>query len=414
MMKRIFTILLLLSLFIPVSFAQGVDRSGGYARILSLGNNPYVVDPEGIKINPAWASEYSDFIWGDIGSNAGAAFGNSSAGQFFGGNFDLGRGLTLGGMLTRNDFNSISIGRLDPLSIAGLGVVNNLNNRIPGAAAINLNNNLELLAAYKIGKMSLGFGFAFASTTNQTSPPQGNSTTSSASQIGINPGILVELTNRILLDVGASFIFPSASYEPATGNTAKVSETIIGINGRAFLKFSNKVRFVPTLGFITQSGSADNGTTSIDLPSNTVIGLGIGIEYTAGDFLLVGGPGLSSISTKTSAGANGTPPELKTSYFIFPVWNIGAEWHATGWLIGRMGYTASTGSQTTQNGFTSNAITEVTQTFYAPGLVTLGVGLRFGDFALDATVNADVLRQGLNNIGGGGATFAYLSTSYGF
>ena len=46
--------------------------------------------------------------------------------------------------------------------------------------------------------------------------------------------------------------------------------------------------------------------------------------------------------------------------------------------------------------------------------MTFGIGLRFGDFALDGTVNADVLRQGLNNIAGGGATFAYLSTSYAF
>ncbi len=115
MMKRIFTFLFLLFLCIPNLLAQGVDRSGGYARILSLGNNPYVVDPEGIKINPAWASEYSDFIWGDIGSNgAGGAFGNTSVGQFFGGNFNLGNGITIGALLTRNDFNSISIGRLDP------------------------------------------------------------------------------------------------------------------------------------------------------------------------------------------------------------------------------------------------------------------------------------------------------------
>ncbi len=414
MMKRFFTFFTLLLLCYSTSFAQGVDRSGGYARILSLGNNPYIVDPEGIKINPAWASDYSDFIWGDIGSNTGGAFGNSSAGQFFGGNFDVGHGLTIGGMLTRNDFNSISIGRLDPLSISGLGVVNTLNNQIPGAAAISLNNNIELLAAYKIGKMRLGFGFAFAGTSNETSPPTGNSTSSSASQIGLNPGILVEISNGFLLDVGASLIFPSAKFEPATGNTAKVSETIIGINGRAFFKFSSKVRFVPSVAFITQSGSADNGTTSVDLPSNTVLGIGVGVEYSVGDFLLVGGPGLSSISTKTSAGANGTPPELKTSYFIFPVWNVGAEWNALDWLIGRLGYTASTGSRTTQNGIASNAITEVTQTFYAPGIMTFGIGLRFGDFALDGTVNADVLRQGLNNVAGGGATFAYLSTSYAF
>ncbi len=413
MIKRIFTILILLSLIVPLNFAQGVDRSGGYARILSLGNNPYVVDPEGIKLNPAWASEYSNFIWGDIGSNTGAAFGNSSAGQFFGGNFDLGRGLTVGAMLTRNDFNSISIGRLDPFSIAGIGVVN-LINQVPGASAIALNNNLELLGAYKKGKMTLGFGFAFASTSSETSPPQGNSTTSSASQIGLNPGILIELNSRILLDFGASFIFPSAKYEPAAGNTAKVSETIIGLNGRAFFKYSNKIRFIPSLVFLTQSGSGDNGTISTDLPSNTAFALGIGVEYTSGDFLLVGGPGLATISSKTPAGTTGNPPELTTSYFLFPVWNVGAEWHALDWFIGRLGYTASTGSQTTQNGVVANAITEVTNTLYAPGLMTLGIGLRFGDFALDGTVNADVLRQGLNNIAGGGATFAYLSTSYAF
>jgi hypothetical protein len=332
-----------------MTFAQGVDRSGGYARILSLGNNPYVVDPEGIKINPAWASEYSNFIWGDIGSNTGAAFGNSSAGQFFGGNFDVGHGLTIGGMLTRNDFNSISIGRLDPLRIAGLGVVNLINNA-PGASAIALNNNLELLAAYKMGKMSLGFGFSIASTSSETSPPQGNSTKTSASQIGLNPGILLEVTNRILLDIGASFIFPSASYQPATGNEAKVSETIIGLNGRAFLKFSNKIRFVPSILFITQSGSADNGVTTTDLTSNTALGIGFGIEYSVGDFLLVGGPGLSTTSTTTHNGPTTAQYDLKTSNFIFPVWNIGAEWHALDWFIGRLGYTASNGSQSSESG----------------------------------------------------------------
>jgi hypothetical protein len=43
---------------------------------------------------------------------------------------------------------------------------------------------------------------------------------------------------------------------------------------------------------------------------------------------------------------------------------------------------------------------------------TVGVGFRFGDFSLDATDNEDVLRQGFNTIGGGGPTFAYLTTSY--
>ncbi|MEO8398841.1 MAG: hypothetical protein ABI550_03390 [Ignavibacteriaceae bacterium] len=404
MIKKIFVVLSAVVLFFPLINAQNVDRSGGYARVLSMGNNPYLVDPEAIKVNPAWASEYYNFLWGDIGSNAGAAFGNGSAGQFAGFNFRLSKDFTLGGMLTRNDFNSASIGRLDPFGIVAA---------IP--QAIRLNNNLEALASYKLGNLALGLGVAFASTKNETSPPQGAaSTNATASQIGINAGVLAQFTQTILLDVGVSLILPSAKLEPDQGNTTKVSQTIIGANARLFWKYSSKLRFVPGAAFLTSSGTFDNGAASTDLTSITLFGVGVGFEYTEGDFMFVGGPGLASTSLKTPAGTNNTPPELTTSSLIFPVWNLGAEWHATDWLIGRLGYTASTGNTKTQTGTTPNAITETTITFFGPTNVTLGIGFRFGGFALDATVNADVLRQGLNNIGGGGATFAYLSTSYGF
>ncbi|HEX9739958.1 MAG TPA: hypothetical protein VGA29_04215 [Ignavibacteriaceae bacterium] len=54
-------------------------------------------------------------------------------------------------------------------------------------------------------------------------------------------------------------------------------------------------------------------------------------------------------------------------------------------------------------------------TQYFPLGATVGVGFMLGNFTLDATVNEDVLRQGLNNLGGNGPganTFAYLSLSY--
>jgi hypothetical protein len=82
------------------------------------------------------------------------------------------------------------------------------------------------------------------------------------------------------------------------------------------------------------------------------------------------------------------------------------------WFVARLGYVASTGSRTVET--TSGGVTsENINTFFlpAPG-ATVGVGFRLGSFSLDATVNEDVLRQGLNNIGGGGATLAYLSASY--
>ena len=85
------------------------------------------------------------------------------------------------------------------------------------------------------------------------------------------------------------------------------------------------------------------------------------------------------------------------------------------WLVARIGYIASTGKTTTET-TTGGTTSETIQTIFipAPG-ATVGVGFRLGDFSLDATVNEDVLRQGLNNLGGNGpnaATFAYLSASY--
>ena len=50
------------------------------------------------------------------------------------------------------------------------------------------------------------------------------------------------------------------------------------------------------------------------------------------------------------------------------------------------------------------------------GLVTLGLGLKFGGFALDATVSEEALRRGLGLVGGSDNinTFGYITTSYNF
>jgi hypothetical protein len=140
-----------------------------------------------------------------------------------------------------------------------------------------------------------------------------------------------------------------------------------------------------------------------------MIGAGVGLNYTVGDFLLAGGVSFAT----TSSTIPGTP-ELENSTFSFPVWNIGGEWNLTEWLIARMGYIAVTGKATIQSPLTPTSTLENTFTFFLPPQrgFTVGVGFHLGDFSLDATINEDVLRQGLNNIGGGGQTFAYLSASY--
>jgi len=409
MCRKLFYVLLFL-LLIPFSIhSQDIKRTGGYARFLSLGSNPYIIDPEAIKVNPAWGNYYYDFLWGDIGSNAGADFGNSSNGQFAGVNFAFNKNFTLGMMLTRNDFNTFSIGKLDPLSQlgSGFGVIQ----EVPGAIA--LNNNLEIFSSLKLRNLILGLGIAYAASKNNTKLPNAGETDITASQLGINGGIIANFKKNLLLDAGISFIFPSASDQPPVpAFKTSASQTIIGINARLFWRYSEKLRFVPAFYFINATGSQEVNGQSGDLNSLTSLGFGFGIEYTIGDFLLVGGPGFNSNSWKIPS-IPGSQPELSNSSFVFPIWNLGTEWTVLDWLIARMGYTASTSNNTTQTGSGSVLVRESTITQYSPGIVTLGLGLRFGDFSFDTTINSDVLRQGFGNIGGG-RTFAYISTSYAF
>jgi len=431
MVRRYFSFIIVTLLSLSSIYAQDVKKTGGFARILGMGNNPYIIDPYTMTVNPAWGSLYDDFLFGDLGSSNGN-FAQGS-GQFAGANFSLGSTFTLGALLSRNDFNGFSIAQLDPLNRASLlpnvpplGVVSRLNALIPaGVQVVPLDNNIEVFGTLKFGKTSFGLGVAYASTTQEVnSPAPTGSTEATASQFGVNAGLLASLSSSFMLDVGASLIMPSANFKPSTGNESSVSETIIALNGRIFWRFSNKLSFVPIVGFVTASGEQTVGLgttdTTSDIPSVTVLGVGIGANYIVGDFLLAGGISFNNASITTPSTPNA--PELSTTIFVFPLWNFGIEWNMTDWLVARLGYTATTAKSTIESSTPTptdrNAITEFVSTvttggrFAGPNGATVGLGFRFGNFSLDATVNEDVLRQGLAAIGGTGATFAYLSGSY--
>jgi hypothetical protein len=389
--------------------AQDIQRTGGQARIYSMGNNPYIIDPEFIKLNPAWASDYYNFLWGDIGSNAGAAFGDNSNGQFAGLNVRINSRFTVGGLVTVNTANPfVSISTLDPY-----GLVQTINNVIGINRVVPLNNNFEALASLKYGRSTFGLGIAYAATQNEFDRVGQTAEIGDASQFGINAGMLSRLTGNITIDAGISLIFPSASYQPVAGNNTKLSQTIILFDARSFINVSRRLAFVPLITLQSASGSMDAGGSSGDLPSLFNFRIGAGANYKIDEFLLAGGIGVEFNSQKTPSVPN-VSPELTNSSVEFPVWNLGAEWIATKWLVARLGYMASTNNSTTETTYSTTQTNQNIVTSYSPGTVTLGIGLRFGGFSLDATVNSDVIRQGLNIIGGGGPTFAYVSTSYAF
>jgi hypothetical protein len=410
-----------LILAVSVAYSQEIKKTGGYARLAGMGSNPYVIDPFFNTVNPAWNAVYNNFILGDLGSSTGAPFSAGGYGQYLSGSFQIGDAWTLGGILARNDFNGMSIALLDPgsnssSSLPYPGVVSTVNGITGETSVVPLDNNVEAIGTYTFSRTKVGLGVAYASTSNDINPPTGASTEGSASQFGFNLGVISDLTRSLKLDISASLILPSASYKPDTLNETSASQTIITINGRAFWNLNKNLKLVPLVLFSTVSGTLDSGgtsTASVDMQSYTQFEIGMGLNYQIGDFLIAGGAIFSSASLTIPA-VNNVSPELSQSETTFPIWNIGVEWNMLEWFVGRFGYVAYSGSRNTEFPNTATSKTELVQTFFGPSQMgaTVGVGFRFGDFSLDATVNEDVLRQGFNTIGGGGPTFAYLTASY--
>jgi hypothetical protein len=427
MFNRLCTILILSLLIIPTSLSQEIKKTGGLARISAMGGNIYVVDPFFNTVNTAWNGVYNNFILADLGTAASSPFGAGGFGQYISGSFRAGSRWTFGCILARNDFPGIGIALLDPGTILPIssrfggatGVVGIVNSLRSFGDVIALDNNVVLMATYKLRNTIIGFGLAYASTTNESTapgPPQ-ITTEGSASQLGFNLGVITDFSRNFKLDAAATILLPSASYKTSsTGDTeTKASQTFIGVNARAFWRVNPNLRVVPILAFLTVSGTVDSGGTSggsVDFPSLTSFALGGGLNYKIGDFLLAGGVLFASNSSTIPATAG--LPELENSSTVFPIWNLGVEWELLDWLYGRLGYISFSGSSTTQTSATSTSVNEFVSTFFGPSQrgATVGVGFRFGDFSLDAMINEDVLRQGFNVIGGGGPTFFLLTSSY--
>jgi hypothetical protein len=213
---------------------------------------------------------------------------------------------------------------------------------------------------------------------------------------------------------------------------------------------SNKVNFVPygaiTIGSAEPKEDKTPTITPAGLQANPIAteklttlayAVGVGGEYRTPSFYLAGGISVQSARAKveiTTPAVGATPANTVTSTntrFALPVINVGGEWWFTDWLAGRAGYfrslgkiknstegAAGPGSSTETNTGNVNSLLAIGGITNAnnDGLVTLGVGLRFGGFAMDATVSEEALRRGFGLIGAQDNinTFGYITTSYNF
>ena len=414
MLKRILTILLITGLTFSQFFAQE-SKSGSFARLKAMGNNPFVSDPTDMMVNPAWGNYYNNILFGDLGETIANNFESGGIGQFLTVNFDVTKNFSVGATLARKSFqSSLSIANLDPYNIVG-----ETNNALGTSGLVEMDNNWVIMSSYNFSGHILGFGISYASTISETKPANGGGIRADANQLGINIGYLGKLSPILKLDLSAVLLFPGTTYETPQSSETKFSQSVISIIGRGFYKADNRFTIVPYGKIVKTSGTADlgdaNGITTTDLPSMLSFQFGVGVLYKFENFLFAGGPSFGILEEKTPS-VSGVSPELTRTTNSFPIWNFGAEWNMIEWLIGRIGYRSKTNTVSNETVASPTNSNETIFTSFDPAIggITLGIGFKFSGFSLDATINEDVIRQGFNNLGGGGATFAYVSAGYEF
>ena len=420
MLKRIIMLFALLIISFSFLIAQenkqqikDYSKAGSFARLKSMGDNPFIGDPTDLMTNPALGNKFNNMLFGDLGTTIANDFGPGGIGQYFTANFNVGNNITLGATLARKDFNGVlSISNLDPFNL-----IQESNNLLQAVGLVEMDNNWAIISSYKFGSHTIGFGISYASTTAESKPATGGDDEGFASQLGLNVGYCGKINSRLSLELSGVLLYPHATYKTPQSSQTEFSQSVVSISGRAYYKTNSKFTIVPFGKGFKSGGTADlgdeNGVTTTDLPSYLSITLGVGVLYKVGNFLFAGGPSFGYLQEKTPA-VSGVAPVLTKNTTSFPIWNVGAEWQMLNWLVGRIGYKGRTSTVSTETVASITNTNETIVTSFDPknGGITLGVGFRFAGLFIDATVNEDILRQGLNNLGGGGATFAYVSAGY--
>jgi hypothetical protein len=466
MIKRLVFLAVTLALLAGSMLAGA--HPGGIARELALGGgplsptgfgpnialNPFIYDdPTLMLLNPAYQQMYRNYAWMNIAggavSNFNSAVDNGYGRQFAGANFSFGKEATIGAVLS-----------FDP-SLANF-MVGQLNTFVtplrPGGAQTGLRpvDVFEVTGTYDLGGLTVGagilYGWAKNDAKNSTAPipPASSSTELSASVFGFRLGVIVDMGGGSAFDASGALRLDKATDNVDGTNAAgaaadlgnySASATEIQIEARLKLKMSNKINFIPYATFGNFSGEPKqdapqtgvlsfNGSTKL---SAMLLAVGAGMEYRITNFYFAGGLSYRTAHFKTES-TPASPPVIGTTTVTnsateFPVLNMGVEWTLLDWLIGRMGYYRTFQSQGTKTERPAGNSTTETDTWAGNSnvligsysgadnsLITLGLGLRFGNFSLDGTVSEEAIRRGLGLIGAQDNinTFGYVTASYCF
>lgn len=437
-------------------------KPGGIARQVAMGGsqagpnlilNPFIMDdPALMFMNPAYQAMYKDYAWMNIAggtltglSTVDNGYGHQNAGV----SFALDREWTLGAILSYDPSFANGVSQLlsgSPSPGGGLpSLPPFITSRSPQSMPF-IGNVWEVLGSYDGGNMDIGFGVTYGSASSETkasvtTPVAGSSESEvSARMFGFRGGINYDMGGGSSFDLSAALRLDNATDDitssAGSGGEYSVSGTEIQVQARGKFKVSNKLNFVPYALFSTLSAdpkedafpTGGSATVLKEEISATAIAVGVGGEYRTPDFYLAGGVSFQYAKAKIDTAMGGPGLKGELTYTALPVFNIGGEWWFTDWLAGRGGYyraLASIKAKAESGGSTTEATITLPHSFLLisgltpatyDGLVTLGLGFRFGNFSLDATVSEEALRRGLGLIGATDNinTFGYMTASFNF
>jgi len=466
-MKKLAIVAVLLIAISALAYPQA--RPGGFARELAMGGgnwgpsdmavfNPFIIDdPSILFINPAYQASYKDYAWLNVGGGALTGLSSNSGNPLY----DDGYGKQNAGVA----FSLCPTWNLGVILSYDPSAVNNVKylpaDIVQGRSSQSIptvQNVWEVVASTHMTNLDLGFGLMYGfsnyeSKFDSTSGSYSYDYTASAHVLGFRAGINANLGGGSSFDAAANLRMDKADDKVTgtpitTANSGEYSAsgTEFELYARGKFNVSSKFNFVPYGTLLTVSAnpnedSRPNGVTTTPSSENynfLVYALGAGGEYRTGSFYFAGGISFQTMREKydyTPGSAYPAAQRVTTTDTYtdqaFPVINLGMEWTLTDWLTGRAGYFRWIGSEqdkTEAPGYTNIYYDETYPNSWVylggingyndnwDGLVTLGVGMKFGGFALDATVSDQALRRGLGLIGAQDNinSFGYMTASYFF
>lgn len=465
MTRKVTILLVILAVASTSLFAQA--KPGGIARELAMGAartdrnvamNPFIVmDPSWMIGNPAYLMKYSDYAWFNIAGGTVNGYGgeNVYGNQFGGVNFSFGKEIAIGAILSYDA--SVTNNLWAPLNTYIGASTRPAANPARGMGSPLPIEVFEVLAAFDMGDLEVGLGLSYGWSNqdmeNTTAPP--NSLTSEASlaahTLGLRAGLRMDMGGGSAFDAAAGVRMDKVTDKYSVGGTGNgtgeseygASATEIEALARLSLKMSKRFTLVPYGVMRLYSTTPEEAARLVGQAETKYsyeaswfsMAVGLGGEVRVKDFYLAGGLSYAMMKQKTETNPNSTPTSKTTTstqtITAFPVFNLGVEYPVLDWLMVRGGYYRAFANVAGKTEVAEGATSEQSLSLgnsgvayggYAPagnddnGLMTLGVGMHFGAFAMDACISEQALRRGLGMIGSADNinTFGYLTLSYSF